>query len=149
MTRGWSWQSSGTPVSRVAPKPAYAFGLAAPALRVRARPSVRVVVPVVADVRPPVTLFVSETVQTVSLQAGFTTTQVTWSADEDCQAWQIRDVTGAAGQTVADGVLVASGGAITANAQQVTSVAGGALSAGDGAKTLKLFAQDLAGNWTT
>lgn len=113
------------------------------------RQASRVVVITSPDVRPPVTLFVSETATKVSQVGGFSTTTVTWSADEDCQAWQIRDVTGAGGQTVNDGTLVASGGAITANAQQTTVVNASALTAGDGAKTLKLFAQDLAGNWTT
>jgi hypothetical protein len=110
---------------------------------------VTVTVTAPTDTTPPVTLFVSETQTRVSAVTGFTTTDVTWSADEDCQAWQIRDVTGAPGQTEADGVLVASGGPIAANAQQVTTISSASLSAGEGAKTLKLFAQDLAGNWTT
>jgi hypothetical protein len=110
--------------------------------------SVDVVTQVAGDTTPPVTLFVSETKTRVSAITGFTTTDVTWSADEDCQAWEIRDVTGT-GQTVADGVLVASGGAISAGVEQITTIASSALSAGEGAKTLKLFAQDLAGNWTT
>lgn len=98
---------------------------------------------------PPVTLFVSETVIKVSLQVGFTDTVVTWSADEDCQAWQIRDITGAAGSTIADGTLVASGGAISANVSQNTTITASSLTVGDGTKTLKIFAQDLEGTWTT
>jgi hypothetical protein len=101
------------------------------------------------DTTPPVTLFVSETIAKVSRVTGFTDTIVTWSADENCQAWQIRDVTGAPGQTVADGVLVASGGAISGGVNQVTTISGVNLVAGDGSHVLKLFAQDLAGNWTT
>lgn len=100
------------------------------------------------DTTPPITLFVSETRTKVSRVSGFAETTVTWSANEDCQAWQIRDVTGT-GQTVADGTLVASGGAISANADQHTVVSGIDLTSGDALKTLKLFAQDLAGNWTT
>jgi hypothetical protein len=110
--------------------------------------TVRVGGTTIVDVVAPTTLFISETVAKVSLTSGFTDTVVSWSANEDCQAWQIRDVTGAAGQTIADGVLVASGAAITAGVTQTTTVSGSALTAGDGVKTLKLFAQDLAGNWT-
>lgn len=100
------------------------------------------------DTTPPITLYISETVTRVSRVTGFTDALITWSANEACQAWQIRDVT-ATGQTVADGTLVASGGAIGANVEQQTTVSGVALTSGDGVKTLKLFAQDLAGNWTT
>lgn len=108
----------------------------------------RVTQPVVADITPPVTVYVSETASKVSTVTGFATTTVSWTVDEDCQAWQIRDVTGT-GETVADGVLVASGGAVSANASQTTAIAGASLGASDGLKTLKIFAQDLAGNWTT
>src|SRR5437879_690250 len=73
------------------------------------------------DIVAPVTVFVSETVTKVSAVTGFATTDITWSADENCQGWQIRDVTGAAGQTVADGTLIASGGAISANVSQTTT----------------------------
>lgn len=104
-------------------------------------------VQVVGDWTPPITLFVSDTRTRVSLVGGFSSTDVTWSADENCKAWQIREVASAAA-VVSDGTLLASGTEITANVQQVTTISGSLLSAGDGAKLLKIFAQDYQGNWT-
>jgi len=101
------------------------------------------------DTTPPVTVYVSETATRVSLVAGHTTTDVTWNVDEACQAWEIRDLTGAGGATHTDGTLVASGGAVPASDDQVTTIDATSLPAGDGEHSLKIFAQDLAGNWTT
>lgn len=102
---------------------------------------------ILPDTRAPVTIFVTETRTRVSLQTGFTDTDVSWSVDEACQAWQIREVPNA-GSTVAEGTLLNSGGAVAADVQQVTTVAGSSLSVGDGSKLLKIFAQDLSGNWS-
>jgi hypothetical protein len=102
-----------------------------------------------ADTTPPVTVFVSETKTRISAVSGFNSTDVTWSVDEACQAWQIREVANATDLIGAAGQLVASGGAVPASTNQVTNIASSALSAGDGTRLLKIFAQDLAGNWTT
>lgn len=101
-----------------------------------------------SDTTPPVSLFISDTRTTVSLVTGWESTDVTWSADEDCQAFQFREVASAAA-TVTDGTLLAAGGAVGANASQTTTIAASSLTAGDGSKLIKIFAQDLAGNWTT
>lgn len=100
------------------------------------------------DTTPPVTVFVAETVTRVSRVTGFDVTDVTWSVDEDCQAWQIREVASAA-DTVNTGTLLVSGGAVPAGTNQITTVNSANLTAGDASKLLKIFAQDLAGNWTT
>lgn len=102
-----------------------------------------------ADVVAPVTVFVSESRSKVSSITGFTISTILWSADEDCQAWQIREVANASDGIGIAGQLVASGGAISASVQQSTDIVYSSLSAGDGSKLLKIFAQDLAGNWTT
>lgn len=99
------------------------------------------------DTTAPITVFVLETRTKVSLQAGFTDTTVHWTVDEACQAWQIREVP-SAGATVAQGTLLASGGAVPASVEQETVVTSSTLSAGDGSKLLKIFAQDLSGNWS-
>jgi hypothetical protein len=101
------------------------------------------------DTTAPITVFVSETKTRVSTVTGFNVSDVTWSVDEACQAWQIREVAAANTLLGAAGQLVASGGSVPANTNQVTSISGASLSTGDGSKLLKIFAQDLAGNWST
>lgn len=100
------------------------------------------------DLVAPVTVYVSQTRTRVSAVTGFTTDTVTWTADEACQAWQIREVAAADTTIAAAGVIVASGGAVSAGVQQNTDIVSSNLSAGDGGKLLKIFAQDLAGNWS-
>lgn len=100
----------------------------------------------------------------ISKVAGFDDGSVTWHANEDIQAYKIKFVpaTGslhtegvqiptAGGST---GVNVASDGSVklAANAQVTSHVRGADLDAaaanGDGTKQLKIFAQDMAGNWS-
>jgi hypothetical protein len=100
------------------------------------------------DTTAPVTVFVSGSRSKVSTVTGFTTDTVLWSVDEDCQAWQIREVANASDGIDIAGQTVASGGAISAGAQQSTDIVSSSLSTGDGSKLLKIFAQDLAGNWS-
>lgn len=104
-------------------------------------------VQVVGDWTPPITLFVSDTRTRVSLVGGFSSTDVTWSANENCKAWEIREVSSSAA-VHSDGTLLASGTEIVANVSQVTTIDGSLLSGGDGSKLLKIFAQDYQGNWT-
>jgi hypothetical protein len=102
-----------------------------------------------ADTTPPVTVFVSGTRTKVSAVTGFTTDTVDWSVGEACQAWQIREVANSTDLIGVAGHLVKSGGAVPASTTQHTDITNADLSAGDGAKLLKIFAQDLAGNWST
>lgn len=99
------------------------------------------------DTTSPLTVFVSESRSKVSLVAGFEST-IAWTVNEDCQAWQIREVADAATTLGSAGLLVTSGGPVTAGVEQQTVIGGASLTAGDGARLLKIFAQDLAGNWT-
>lgn len=100
-----------------------------------------------ADIIAPITVFVSSTRSKVSRIAGWDSTVITWSVDEACQAWQVRQVASAS-DTVAQGTLLASGAAVGAGVQQQTSVPSSSLTTGDGSKLIKVFAQDLAGNWS-
>lgn len=101
------------------------------------------------DATPPVSIYVSESVTKVSPVTGHTTTIVTWNVNEDCQAWQIREVAATTTPIASAGLLVKSGGSVPANTDQTTSITYADLSSGDGAKLLKIFTQDLAGNWST
>lgn len=95
--------------------------------------------------------------------AGFDDASLTWVVDSDIQAYKLKVVpsTGsdqtqgtqiptAGGSTnvnvVSDGsVKVAAGTPVTSHVKGVDL---GAASAGDGTKQLKVFAQDMAGNWS-
>lgn len=100
------------------------------------------------DVRSPVSVFVSDTRQRVSLATGWESTDVTWQVDEECRAWQFREVANV-GDGVTLGTLLVAGGAIAPDTQIITTIAASLLSGGDGSKIIKIFAQDSSGNWTT
>jgi hypothetical protein len=99
------------------------------------------------DTTAPVTTFVSQTATVVSHVSGFTGDTVTWSVNEACQAWEIRQVS-ASGDAHTTGTLIASGGSVPASTNQNTVIDSSALTGTDGSKLLKLFTQDLAGNWS-
>lgn len=101
-----------------------------------------------ADVVAPVTAFVSETVTKVSAISGFTTTTVSWTTNEDAAVWQIREVNAVDTPINSAGVIVASGTNALAGVTQTTDIIYSSLSSGDGAKLLKIFAQDPSGNWS-
>lgn len=100
-----------------------------------------------SDVVAPITALVSSAKAKLSRIAGWDSTVISWSVDEPCQAWQVRQVASAS-DPVSQGTLLASGAAVDAGVQQQTTVLSSDLTAGDGAKLIKVFAQDLAGNWS-
>lgn len=76
---------------------------------------------------------------------------VSFTVNEDCQAWKAKKVT-SSGAAHTQGTLVDSGGAIPADTLFVFDItddelvdAGGT----EGSNTIKVFVQDTAGNWST
>jgi hypothetical protein len=105
------------------------------------------------DITPPISALVSETLTKVSAVVGFNSTDVAWSANEAIQAWQFRVVTNTADPVTA-GTLIkqATGVSIAANTNQTTTITEAELAAASpaqGSKIIKLFVQDIAGNWST
>jgi hypothetical protein len=108
---------------------------------------------------PVVTISAGPDVAKVSKIAGRDTATVTWSADSDYQDYVVKVVPNSssdhnAGTAIptAAGSTNVGGAAGTAAAAVTTAIHGAdleAASAGDGAKTVKVFVQDLAGNWST
>lgn len=108
---------------------------------------------------PVVTISAGPDVAKVSKIAGRDTATVTWASDSDYQDYVVKVVpngssdhnAGTAIPTAAGSTNV-GGAAGTAAAPVTTAIHGAdleAASAGDGAKTVKVFVQDLAGNWST
>lgn len=108
---------------------------------------------------PVVTVSAGPDVAKVSKVAGKDTANFTWSSDSDYQAYVVKVVpngssdhnAGTAVPTTAGSTNMSGVGGTAGTA--VTSAIHGAdleaASAGDGAKTVKVFVQDLAGNWST
>ena len=105
------------------------------------------------DTAPPLVTVSSAAEQKLSDESGKDSYFYGFQATEACQAYEIM-VVPAPDSTRAAGTLVESGGAISANTTINGSVtfaelqAAGQASA-DGAKILKFFARDVAGNWST
>lgn len=94
----------------------------------------------------------------ISKIATFDTSTFTFQVNEDVQAWKVK-VVPATGSAESAGTLIpttagstnTSGGSLAASTNKVVTIKGTDLetaSAGDGAKIVKVFAQDLAGNWS-
>jgi hypothetical protein len=94
----------------------------------------------------------------ISKNATKDTSSITWSSDSDIQAYKVKVVastgslesTGTQIPTTAGSTNV-SGGAKGAGVAVTTSIKGAdleAASSGDGTKQVKIFVQDLAGNWS-
>lgn len=86
----------------------------------------------------------------ISRVTGKDITYVSFTVNEDCQAWKAKRVI-SSGAVHTDGTLVDSGGSIPADTLYVFDItddelvdAGGS----DGANTIKVFVQDNAGNWS-
>ena len=86
----------------------------------------------------------------ISRVSGRDITYVSFTVNEDCQAWKAKLVT-SSGAVHTDGTLVDSGSDIPADTLFVFDItddelvdAGGA----DGSNTIKVFVQDDAGNWS-
>ena len=104
-----------------------------------------------ADSTPPITTVTSGTAK-ISDETGKDSYAYSFQANEACQAWKIK-VVADAGDLHTSGAQVESGGAISANTTVSGSITYAELNAAgegaEGAKILKFFSQDLAGNWST
>jgi len=94
----------------------------------------------------------------ISTVATFDTSTFTFQSDTAIQAWKVK-VVPAVGSIESAGTLIpttagsasTSGGSLAAVTNQSVTIKGADLqtaSAGDGAKIVKVFVQDLAGNWS-
>lgn len=99
---------------------------------------------------PTVTIISGPTRSKIGPVVGRDSFDFVYSSDEDFQAYQVRVVSSST-DTVAMGTLVESGGSGDADTQYTLTVTDDELfaaSASDGSKTVKVFVQDLAGNWS-
>ena len=93
----------------------------------------------------PVITLQSETKLKISDETGFTMSTVTFRADQDCDQWEARaDGSG----TVGSGLLVGSGGAITANSDVQFDVDYTELTNGDKVYVIDVFAH-TSGGWSS
>lgn len=102
-------------------------------------------------INPVLNITVSPTRTKISQVSGFDATVLSFTVDEDYRGYQIRIVPSNA-STVNDGTLLESGsGGLADVAREVTITDDEliAASAGDGSKIVKVFAQDMAFNWST
>lgn len=94
----------------------------------------------------------------LSKVAGFDTTHFTFSVDSDAQGWKVKCVPDA-GATEDQGTVIpttagstnTTGGALAAGTPVQVTIKGAdleAASAGDGAKTVKIYACDVGGSWS-
>jgi hypothetical protein len=104
------------------------------------------------DTTPPTTNVTSASTFKMSSVSGKDSYAYSFAANEAIQAWKIKLVGNAADIHTA-GTVIESGGSVASGTPIVGSITyAELLSAGantDGAKIIKFFAQDLAGNWST
>lgn len=83
----------------------------------------------------------------VSLATGFDSSDVEFTAALDLQAWEVA-IVAADTDARGTGTVIASGGAVTA--PETVTVAASAVNtaAGEGTHLLKIYGQDLSGNWS-
>lgn len=108
---------------------------------------------------PVATVSVAPSPTKISKVATFDTTTFQFQADVAIQAWKVKVVPAtnsieSAGTTIPTtaGSTNTTGGALAATTNQSVTIKGTDLetaSAGDGAKIVKVFVQDVAGNWST
>lgn len=108
---------------------------------------------------PVSTISVAASPTKISKLATFDTCTFSFQADVAIQAWKVKVVpsggsTESAGTTIPTtaGSANTTGGALAATTNQSVTIKGTDLetaSSGDGAKIVKVFTQDLAGNWST
>lgn len=102
------------------------------------------------DYTPPSVSAGSPSVAKISRVAGKDATNVSFTVDEDCQAWMIRLVSSNS-DPYTYGTLIESGGALTSGVPQDVEITDDELVAAGGAEgsnLVKIFAQDTAGNWS-
>ena len=113
---------------------------------------------IVLDTTRPVVTITGPDVNKISKQTGKNVSSFSFTSDSDYTAYKVKVVssTGAANDTgtqipTTNGSTNMSGGAGTAGAPIECTINGADLelaSAGDGTKIVKVFVQDLAGNWS-
>lgn len=107
---------------------------------------------------PVITISAGPDATRISKVAGKDVSVVQWSSDSALQAYKVKVVPSTSSLENAGTVIPAAGGstnvaggAVAAGTTITTSIHGADLesaSAGDGAKIVKVFGQDLAGNWS-
>lgn len=113
---------------------------------------------------PVVTAMSGPTPQKISEQTGKDVSTISWKADSDIQAYKVKvvaaggslentgtQIPNAAGSTNVQGAAAPGVTLIAANTTTSTNIDGTdlkAASSGDGDKIVKVFVQDLAGNWS-
>lgn len=108
---------------------------------------------------PVVSITVAATPTKISKVATFDTSTFSFQSDTDAQAWKVKVVPAtnslhSAGTTIPTtaGSVDTTGGTLAAATNQSVTIKGADLetaSAGDGAKIVKVFAQDESGSWST
>lgn len=110
--------------------------------------------PAAVDSTPPVvTVTAGPTPARISAVTGFDEADFTFQVDEACQAWEVRAVGDPSDPRDTGDPLVLSGGALAASIPVPTTVTFDDLDAAgvagsDGVKVLKVYAEDIAGNWS-
>ena len=104
------------------------------------------------DTTPPVpNITVGPSRTKLSAVATFDSSDITVQVDEACQAWKVK-VVPATNSIHTAGTQIESGGSVAANGTINVNITDDELSTaspGDGAKIVKFFFQDNAGNWST
>lgn len=105
------------------------------------------------DTLAPISVFVSQTATTISRVSGKSSLDVTFSGNEAWQAYQIRRVSSPS-DPISAGTLVETGTGLNIPQDQnyVTTITDPELEAASGSEgtnMLKIFLQDIAGNWST
>lgn len=108
---------------------------------------------------PVATISVAASPTKISKISGYDVSTFQFQADVAIQAWKVKCVPATnsihtAGTTIGttNGSTNTTGGSLAATTNQSVTINGAdleAASSGDGAKILKVFCQDLAGNWST
>lgn len=102
------------------------------------------------DTTPPTIEVSNLTATKISRKSGRDITYVSFSVDEDCQAWKAKLVS-SSGATHTQGTLVDSGGSIPASTLYIFDITDAELEGAggqEGSNTIKVFVQDIAGNWS-
>lgn len=102
-----------------------------------------------ADTTPPtVNVTAGPTPDKISKMTGKDLAALTFAVDEECQAWKAMVVADSADAHDAGSLIKSGGSVVTDLSTDISGAELEAADAGDGVKLVKVFAQDLAGNWS-
>jgi len=102
------------------------------------------------DVIAPTAIVSDLTTSKISRVAGKDITYVSFTVDEECQAWKVKKVSSSSAIHT-DGTLIDSGGSIPVESLFVIDITDDELVDGSGSEgdnLIKLFVQDMSGNWS-